>query len=817
MFKKLVAALGLVAMLSTSTAFAIDPAPVGNNIPSDGSTISNFGVSSSTVNPTKAETVNVTFTLTKGADVLSYILSSEGNVVASFSDYNALGYVPAVAGAVTYNWTAKQGNIVGGAVLADGTYKVKTYARVGGVIVDSIIQNINVTSVNALAPVLSGVKFDPATFSPTLGENTDAYFTTDKGGFVTVVVMQGTTKIRGFADYTNSYYDAGSFSITWDGIDDNGNVVPDGTYFLKVTATNDLGSNVSTTAKVATLTDTNAVVGSVKNFSLDPANTWNPIKGTLDINYQLKDKVSSLHVFAKSGNKVVKILDDKNVDSGYYTEVWDGTDDIGNYVDEGTWTISIIADGVTTTKNVTAKYTQPAVVEAFVTKDSIDPSVNEMQNLVFKIDAKALVTVEVFQGSQKEAKLVDELMVQKNNWYTVSWDGRDMDGAQVDTGTDWKFKITAKNPTAEDLLANKAVSFQIGADTVNDKKANVTNDTVSPVVYDDQQSSAIEINYSLDQASEVFIAVYEGNSTGGKAKVTLLDYIDQDYGDHSVSWDGSDANGKILKDGTYTYKIIAKVGSNYKETETGSFVIGSAGEYISTTVQPPVEPPYVPPVEPPYQPPVSPDCGGYTDTKFIANQNYEQCQAIAWATEQGVFEGYKDGSFGVNTPISRTEVLKVVLKAFPSVTILPTDGSNQGFWDADASAWYMPFLRTAKFYNMLQGYADGSAGVSKHVSRAEFLKFALKGSASFTGYVAPSYSFSYYADVDVNNAAQTWYKDFAGVAYDMGFFGYNYANNGSKVYLSPDKEITRGEVALILYKMYNNYLLGYGPVMNYGY
>ena len=50
----------------------------------------------------------------------------------------------------------------------------------------------------------------------------------------------------------------------------------------------------------------------------------------------------------------------------------------------------------------------------------------------------------------------------------------------------------------------------------------------------------------------------------------------------------------------------------------------------------------------------------------------------------------------------------------------------------------MPYVRTAKFYGMLQGYSDGSAGVTKNISRAEFLKFTLKASEAFTGYTVPN-------------------------------------------------------------------------------
>ncbi len=837
MFKKFVAVLGLVAILSTGTTLAADPLPGGAGAPSTGKFIKDFSISPAKINPIKNEVTKVTFTLVQNADIYSEVLSEDGKTVLAV----LANFVATVAGPVTLpTWNGKEGNIATGANLADGTYSVRTYAAVkdaGGteVVQDSILQNITVSTLNTNAPAVTGLKVSPATFSPANAEEADIYFTTNKGGFITVKVMLGLNVMREFNSFKGTFYDAGSFAITWNGkdLDNGGLVVPENKYTVQVTASLNNGADfntVSTPVKVVKTVDS-PNTGSIKNFYLDPSETWNPIKGNIDIHYQLPLDVQTVYIQAAQGNKVVKILNDKMVDSGYYTEEWDGTDDDGNYIDAGTWTVTVIANDTIRNGTVTVKYDMPAVVEAFVSKDSFDPSKNEMQNFVFKIDTKSEVTVEVFKGTTKEVKLVDEELVQKNQWYTVPWDGRDSDGAEVDYATDWKFKITAKNPTAQDLIANKNVSFKVEQDTVNDKKSNVSNDTTTPAVFDKQDSDTLEFSYNLDADPAVYMAIYEGNSTGGKAKIILMDYLKQDPGYHTVTWDGRDANGKTLKDGVYTYKMISKANGNYKDTEIGTFAIGNAGEYMSTTPQPvpqpqpqpeptpEPEPAPMPEPEPiPYPPKPSQDCGGYIDTKYVVNQNYEMCEAIAWTTGQGIFSGYGDGSFGPNTPITRTEVLKVVLKAFPSITLLPSDGSNQGFWDADPAQWYMPYIRTAKFYNMLQGYQDGSAGVIRHVSRAEFLKFALKASSAFTGYAVPDYAFSYYADVDVNNSLQSWYRNFAGVAYENGFFGYNYNGAGAKVYLYPDKAITRGEVALVLYKMYNNYLLGYGPMRNdYGY
>lgn len=806
MWKKFLAVIGLVGILSTSTAMALGGPNPGGNPPVDDVYFANFQVSPATFNPVKNETTSVSFELKQVASIYAYAISnSTGDIVTTFANF-----VVTQPGSISYPaWNGKDAN---GNVLAYGKYTVKAFASVAGAIKEAVQQEVTIAN---LGPKALNLKAEPTPFSPKSSEDTDIYFDVDKNGFVTVVIKQGATLVREFDGYKGEYYDAGQHSVNWNGKDKDNNVVSDGFYTVEVTASNNDGKNVATTS-VETKTTNPVSTGVIKNFSIDPSGKWDPTDGEIEINFELVSEVKSLHIRAEKGNKVIKILDDKVVDDDDYTETWDGTDDDGDYVDEGAWVITLIADGDKATDTVNVKYDQPAIVEAFVTKDSFDPSENESVNLVFKINTKSEVTVEAFQNEKKEIRLLDDELVSKNKWYAVSWSGQDKDGEDVDFGKDWKFKITAKNPTDDDVLAVKNVEFDVEQDDVSDKKSNVTNDATYPVVFDDEQIDTVTLVYTIDEDAAVFVAVYEGLSTGGKAEIELLDYVDQSAGDHTVEWNGKNSKNKSLKDGIYTYKIISKANGNYKETEIGRFVVGNSGDYITDqppVVKPPVvEPPVVEPpvVEPPF---VSQNCGNYIDTKFVANNNYELCAAIDWVTSQGIFNGYADGSFGPYNNIDRGEVLKVVFEAFQNVTILPSDGTNLGFWDLDFSAWYMPYVRTAKFYGMLQGYADGSAGMNRNISRAEFLKFALKASEAFAGYMVPKYSFSYFNDVEAN----AWYKDFAGVAYEMNLFdlyGKDYVY-GAPLNLYPDKPVTRGEVALVLYRMYNNYMLGLGYGFDY--
>ncbi|MEK7085768.1 MAG: FlgD immunoglobulin-like domain containing protein [Patescibacteria group bacterium] len=806
MLKKFLAAIGLVGMLTTSTAMAFKAIPEPANPPANGAYLTNFVVGPASFDASKGQTVNVGFNLAAKADIYAYVVkTADSSIVATLANYAPL---PASEDN-SYSWLGKVGNVAAGAALADGKYTVKVFVSVQGAIKDYKYQDVNIVTgpvFSDKAPKTSNLKVDPTPFSPATGEDTDIYFDVDKNGFITVELWNeaGTEQVgKTFDDYNYDYYDAGKHSVNWNGKDDDGDVVNDGNYVVVVITENDDGIDID--GFLFEVETTNPLSkGVIKNFSLDPSGKWDPTDGELEINFELTSEVKSLHIQAKQGNNVIKIMDDKVVDDDDYTETWDGTDDDGDFISEGEWTITLIADGDKVSDSVNVKYDQPGIVEAFVTKDSFDPSENESVTLVFKVDTKSEVTVEAFQGSQKELKLLNNEPVKKNKWYAVSWDGMDKDGEEVDFGKDWKFRITAENETEDDILDTKNIEFDIEEDEVSDKKSNVTNDFVSPVVFDNDQSDTVTLSYTIDEDAAVFVAVYEGVSTGGKAEIELLDFVEQASGSHTVEWNGKNDKNKTLSDGVYTYKLISKANGNYKETEIGRFVVGNSGDFVSPEPTP----------EPGPTPEPAPiACGDYTDTKFIANSDYELCAAIDWVTTQGVFGGYSDGTFSPYNTINRAEVLKVVFEAFKDVTILPNDGSTQGFFDLDPSAWYMPYVRTAKFYGMLQGYSDGSAGVTKNISRAEFLKFTLKASEAFTGYTVPKYAFSYYVDVNVNDPGQSWFKDFAGVAYEMNLFNIydkNYVY-GSPVYLQPSKLVTRGEVALVLYRMYNAGLLGYTP------
>ncbi|MBL4693925.1 S-layer homology domain-containing protein [Candidatus Gracilibacteria bacterium] len=800
MWKKFTALVAILSILATNVAFAdnggtpIDP-PAG--APSNDAYLTNFSVAPITINPSIGENMDVSFDVLKDVSLNAYVVDGSLNFVETFT----LGEAVTAGTSKSYKWHGTVNNASGGTAIADGKYTVVVYGTENGNVLAPASQEVTiesaVTPVNSLIPQVNFLKAVPQSFSAADADVTNISFDVSKDAYLAVVIKNtNNVTVRRFDDYKEEWYLSfeSPQSLSWDGTNELGNEVADGKYKIEVTATNDDGTDVET---YEVEIDTTVVVttGILQNVKLSPRATWDPTDEFLEIHLDLETKVKSLRIDAKKGNKVIEILDDDYADDGDYEEEWDGTDDDGDYIREGTWEIIIRADGEKITKTIDVKYAKPNVLEAYVSKDSFDSDKEEFTNLIFKVSEAALITVDVYKGAKKEFTLIKDEEVRKNKWYSYTWDGYDEDGGEVNTGKDWRFQIVAENLTEDDVFGFKSVDVDIERDKVSDKKANVTNDSIFPAIFDDKVMSYANLYYCVDEEAELTVSIYEGETASGKTEAELLDKYEVDAGCNYLEWNGRDGDNKQLDDGVYTYKIQSKVGS-HKDTETGLFVIGNTDTTLYFE-----EPPFID--EEPELPTVPEfeytDCSDYYwDTKGV---DYESCEAIAWATKWGIFSGYADGRFRPFQTINRAEVLKVILEAFgDGVSILPANGTSLGFADVEPLAWYMPYMRTAQIHGMLHGFG-GTNDVRpyKDVNRVEFLKLAIEASDAFTGFDIPSYGYSYYADVNASNPDQNWFLDYAGVAYSYDLFDGAYLNGGAGV--------TRAEVATVLYKMSMNGLL----------
>jgi hypothetical protein len=102
----------------------------------------------------------------------------------------------------------------------------------------------------------------------------------------------------------------------------------------------------------------------------------------------------------------------------------------------------------------------------------------------------------------------------------------------------------------------------------------------------------------------------------------------------------------------------------------------------------------------------------------IGGHQYEA--EILSLAQQGIVQGYPDGSFKPQQSLTRAELLKIILVA---KGISLTDQTDC-FPDI-AGHRAIPYICTAKQKNIIKGYEDGTFKPNQAVSIAEGLKIAL--------------------------------------------------------------------------------------------
>lgn len=127
--------------------------------------------------------------------------------------------------------------------------------------------------------------------------------------------------------------------------------------------------------------------------------------------------------------------------------------------------------------------------------------------------------------------------------------------------------------------------------------------------------------------------------------------------------------------------------------------------------------------------------------------------AIGWAKQSGILQGYPDGTFKPDRTVNRAEFLKIVLGA-KGINVSDATG-NAGFKDVDDGAWYAPYIRYAKAQGIIQGYADGTFKPDQTVNFAEALKMAYNALAVTTTDVGGNWYDRYLQHAKTNDVLYT--------------------------------------------------------------
>lgn len=117
--------------------------------------------------------------------------------------------------------------------------------------------------------------------------------------------------------------------------------------------------------------------------------------------------------------------------------------------------------------------------------------------------------------------------------------------------------------------------------------------------------------------------------------------------------------------------------------------------------------------------------------------------AVQFLIEQGIVEGYDDGSFKPDQEINRAEFLKLVIKSADKA-IQACDGAVP-YSDVAITEWWAGIICTATDLGIVEGYPDGTFRPSENINLAEASKIVAKVNE---------------LETEVTDSTEAWYQQF---------------------------------------------------------
>ncbi len=174
--------------------------------------------------------------------------------------------------------------------------------------------------------------------------------------------------------------------------------------------------------------------------------------------------------------------------------------------------------------------------------------------------------------------------------------------------------------------------------------------------------------------------------------------------------------------------------------------------------------------------------------------------AITWGVENGVMEGYEDGTCLPDANLNRSEAAALLWRVLGLGE--PTAVIEDPFMDVPFSGWDAPYIGGLKGLGLVEGNPDGSYEPFEEINRAEFTQLAVnvylylypdmdaEAAILMAGTVTDRY-------VDLDTAA--WYAPVVTVATEWEFVQGSACEGG--VCFNAENTITRAEATTILYNM----------------
>ncbi|WP_318557046.1 Ig-like domain-containing protein [Geobacter anodireducens] len=456
----------------------------------------------------------------------------------------------ATPGVYTVNWSAVgRGYYVGfDHIWPDGTYNIT--------VLDSADQQLPTTGKVTIIGGVSAVTVSPSQFNAIGGATATITATGGTGLSLQARLYKSGTLFRTLPMTGN-----GSYTATWDGRDESGNLVALGSYEVQI-------FNAGSSVRYSPATSVQVSIG-VSSITTAP-NPYTPTGTNSSVitvvatpgQVGMYVNVDSSYYNWRYWSGKPKLALTETATPGVYTVNWDAVGR-GYYAGfdhiwpDGIYNVTVL-DSVDQQSVTTGKITISGISTVSVSSSQFTPGGNNYVTITAKGAVGKLFDARIYNASTNALTRVLPL-TEVAGTYTVDWDGKDAYGNFAG----------ANNYTIQLAARDSSIRYY----PTSSLKVNVAVFTISaspdPFVPDGINSTTITVR--ADALQSGLKATVSHPQSGTSAQLPLREA--GSAGTYTTTWDGK-INGAIPRDGIYTIRIYDSAGNQFPAT--GTFTLSSA-------------------------------------------------------------------------------------------------------------------------------------------------------------------------------------------------------------------------------------------------